>query len=217
MNRREIKRNIKDRDPIFTIDRSLLLSDDPPVSSIVWIGMDGSGDLEELLPIIFLPNEHVGDLDTIIKESSHGVVNAPTFHDSPEIERVEINVTYDVRPVSIESQIESDEDDPSVTHDNIRSIAQRWKNEYSEDSVDTELLGDGDPVFDYFCSLPVLSNHFQTVIPFFTEVPDRMTIENSVGELYIPCISIYGSESDGGITAHKEIETTITTYIVELL
>lgn len=215
MNRREIKRNIKDRDPSFTIDRSLLLSDEPPVSSIVWIGMDGSGDLEELLPIMFLPNEHVNNFNKIIKESSQGVVNAPTFHDSPEIERVEVNVTYDVRPVSIESQIESD--DPSVTHDNIRRIAQRWKNEYSEGSVDTELLGDGDPVFDYFCSLPVLSNHFQTVIPFFTEVPDRMTIENSVGELYIPCISIYGSESDGGITAHKEIETTVTTHIVELL
>jgi hypothetical protein len=215
MNRREIKRNIKDRDPIFTIDRSLLLSDEPPVSSIVWIGMDGSGDLGEILPIMFLPNDHVEELDTIIEESSHGVVNAPTFHDSPEIERVEISVIYDIRPVPIESQIESD--DPSVTHDNIRSVAQRWKNEYSEDSVDTELLGDGDPVFDYFCSLPVLSNRFQTVIPFFTEVPDRMTIENSVGELYIPCISIYGSESDGGIKDQKEIDTTITTYIVELL
>lgn len=216
MNRRQIKRDINERDPIFTIDRSLLLSDEPPISSIIWVGVDGPGDLRELLPIMFLPNKHVEDLSTIIENSSHGV-NVPTFHDSPEIERIDIDVTYDIRSVSINSQIDTNEDDSLVTHDNIQTIAQRWKNDYSEDSVNTELLGDGSPVFNYFCSLPVLSNRFKTVIPFFTEVPDRVAIERSVSEFYIPCISIYNSESDHGIETHKEIKTTFTTHIVELL
>jgi hypothetical protein len=208
----EIKADIDRRSPVFHFDSKNFTEGDISPDAVVWVGVDGGGDLNTLLPILFNRSENgVSRFESFSDGTADSAgVETPSYNDAPRSESTVADLTYQIQEIPRDYV-----DTPNPTQSDVRALAQQWKTENAENSIEVDKNTYSSTVHRFDISITVYSKEFTTYIPFFTSFPDTATLKTVARGIRIPCVSV-PAKSETHSPAPKMFPTYIKTSVIQI-
>ncbi|MFD1599341.1 hypothetical protein [Halobellus rarus] len=212
MTNEKVIADIDRRSPRFHFDSKNFTERTISPDAIVWIGVDGGGDLNTLLPVLFNRSENgIQRFESFSDDTTESTgVEAPSYNDSPKSRDVIADLTYQIQEIP-QNYVNSE----SPTQSDVRALAQQWKNKNAENSIEVNKNVHSETVRRLDISLTVYSKEFRTYIPFFTSFPEADTLRDVASGIRIPCVSV-PSEGDSRSPAPKMFPTFVKTSVIQI-